>query len=1322
MKKLFSVIAFALFAFCNVQAQSIIQVGQSGSNGLTIETNTFFEFSGKYQVSSFSAHEENTEEGLFTRLALQGSSKTDLFGHPEMPAIRKLIRVPLGANAVVTIHSAVYEDIELKEEGYPAAVYPAQPPRIKSDDYHDFVIDRAAYQQAGFEKYDLVSVDMLGILRDRRIARINFIPFQYDPVNHLLRVYHHIEFTVDFKNADIPATLALEENFASPAFQSVKNSLINEIPESNRENLKLYPIKYVIIADRMFESQLQPLIEWKTQKGFKVVEAYTDESAVGSTLMSIKTYIQGLYNAGTPDDPAPSYILFVGDIQQVPTWDNGNGATDRNYCEFSGDLFPEIYYGRFSAQNPGQLQPYIDKTLQYEKYQMPDPTYLDEVVMVAGMDGSHGYDWGNGQINYGTINYFNPDHGITSHTYLYPQSGPSAAQIRQDISNGVTFGNYTAHCSPSGWADPSFLISHIPALQNQDMYCVLVGNCCSSSEYQLNECFGEAIVRAENKGAVGYIGASNSTYWDEDYYFGVGVGQISQNPPSYSQTGLGSYDRAFHDHGEEFGEWYVSGDEMIFAGNMAVTEGAAGSAQYYWDIYNFIGDPSLMVFFSNPPVTAATYTPLLPLQSTSFTVTTEPYAYVGLSMDNEYIGAALASEVGIAVLEFPELTEAGTGDVVVTRQNGQPFFGTVTIASPNGPYLMLDEVTISDPDGNNNGQADFGETVALDVSLDNAGNGDAINTLSILTGSDTYVITLKNSHQWPTIPGLSTLTEDSTFALEIADYVPDQHKVIYEIELETSTKESWTYEYELTVNAPVFLIESMIIDDSQTGNNNGRLDPGETATIKIINKNIGHCGTQSTEAQLNSMCQYLSFANNTYSIGPLGLLGYKYAEFVVDVDPDAPDGAAIALFDYTVSSGPYIATKEFSEKIGLILEDFETGDFTKFDWVMEGDQPWQITSVYPYEGVYSAVSGNIADGQSSVLTIDVDVMIADTVSFVLKVSSQLNKDKLTFYINNSMQGEWSGVGAGWNAISVYIPTGIHTLKWVYEKDATGFSGDDCAWLDYIIFPPLMTLTCYAGPDNYACDGSSFQCQGQATDWVSVEWTTAGDGSFDDINILEPEYTPGSNDISTGFVALTLAAEDIQGSLVDDEMNLMVIETPGTPETPEGPDYVNLYIVTTSEYTTETVPFADYYEWNVEPVEAGAFAGMSTTGTITWNQSFLGVATVSVRAMNNCGDGLYSEGFEVTVDKIVAIPENSDENAFYVYPNPNKGSFNILSSSAMQDASIIVYNIIGEKVFELNTDIAVGENMHIGLEHYPKGLYILSITTDHSRFTEKLIIK
>ncbi len=1315
-------IAIAILAFGQGHAQQIISVGQTGKDGLSIEVNSFFEFSGTYHVSDFTASDVFTDEGIFTRLLVPGYAKTDIFGHPEMPAERKLIRVPLGADASVVIINADYEDIDLQKEGFPAPVYPAQPPRVKSDDFHEFVINHEAYQKPGFEIHELVSVDMLGILRDKRIARINFVPFQYDPVQHILRVYHHIEFRVIFENADIPATLALEEKYASPCFQAVNNALINVEPESSRDNFKLYPIKYVIISDRMFESQLQPFIEWKTQKGFMVIESYTDEAGVGSSLVSIKNYIQGLYNAGTPDDPAPSYVLFVGDVQQIPAYSNGNGATDRNYCEFTGDLFPEIYYGRFSAQNPIQLQPYIDKTLLYEKYIMPDPSYLDEVVMIAGMDATHGYDWGNGQINYGTINYFNPEHGITSHTYLYPQSGSSSQLIQQNISDGVTFGNYTAHCSPNGWANPSFTISNIANLQNQDMYCVLVGNCCSSSEYQLNECFSEALVRAEDKGAVGYIGASNSTYWDEDYYFGVGVGQISQNPPSYYQTTLGYYDRAFHDHGEDFGEWYVSADEMIFAGNLAVTEGSPGSAQYYWDIYNLNGDPSLMVFFSNPPVTAVNYIPLLPLQSTSFTVTTEPYAYVGLSMDNEYIGAALADADGIAILEFPPLAVEGDGDVVVTRQNGQPYFGTVVIASPTGPYLLLDEIIIIDTTGNNNNQVDFGEAISLDVSLENVGNGDAINTVGTLSTSDNYINITKDTHQWPSIPGLSTLMAEGAFAFDVASNVPDQHLAHFDIEIEATTKEVWNYTYDIIINAPILTIESMIIDDSQTGNGNGRLDPGETVIIKVVNKNTGHCETHNTIGELNSLCQYLTFSNTIDSIGTLGLLGYKYAEFTVSVDPDAPNGAAIAEFEYHVFSGDYYADKNFSEKIGLILEDFETGDFTKFDWEMGGDVPWQITNIYPYEGTYSAKSGNITDGQISELYIDIEVMIADSVSFVYQVSSQTNKDKLKFYIDNSMQGEWSGVGGGWNEVPFYISSGNHTLKWIYEKDASGMAGNDCAWLDYICFPPLMTLTCYAGPDDYVCTDNDFPCHGQATDWISVEWMTSGDGTFDDPYILEPIYTPGSDDIANGNVVLTLTAEDSEGSIVDDEMTLMIIDAPAIPVMPEGPDYVNLFYVTTSEYLTEAVPFADYYEWRVEPIEAGNIVGIGTTATITWNQSFLGTATISVRALNTCGESLFSDGLEVTVDNTVSISEVAEEIAFYVYPNPGDGSFHIVASSGITDAKIMVYNILGEEVYHRYTDITEGETINIGLDGYKKGLYILSVTANKIKYTEKLIIK
>ena len=466
----------------------------------------------------------------------------------------------------------------------------------------------------------------------------------------------------------------------------------------------------------------------------------TDDPNVGTSTTSIKAYLEGLYNAGTPSDPAPSFILFVGDVAQIPAFNGNSGGhiTDLPYCEYTNDYFPEVYWGRFSAQNAADLQPQIDKTLQVEQYTMPDPSYLNEVVLVAGMDGSFGQNWGNGQINYGTINYFNAAHGITSHTYLYPQSGSHSADIIQHVSDGVGFGNYTAHCNQNGWGDPSFTVGDVAGLQNQDEYGLLVGNCCLSNAFDSGECFGEALLRAENKGAVGYIGGTNNTMWDPDYFWGVGVGVINENPPPYEETTLGAYDGTFHDHGEPWEDWYTTSYQMIFAGNLAVTEGTPSSAEYYWEIYCVMGDPSLEAYFSEPPAPGITYDPLMPLGVTSFTVNAEPYSYVAISMNGVLHGAVLADASGLAVVPLDPITVPGTADVVSSKQNFQPYIGTVLVNNPNGPYVMLSDLLVDDASGNNDGLVDYGESIDLNVELENLGNADANNVEATISTTDQY--------------------------------------------------------------------------------------------------------------------------------------------------------------------------------------------------------------------------------------------------------------------------------------------------------------------------------------------------------------------------------------------------------------------------------------------------------------------------------------------------------------------------------------------------------------------------------------------------------
>jgi hypothetical protein len=268
----------------------------------------------------------------------------------------------------------------------------------------------------------------------------------------------------------------------------------------------------------------------------------------------------------------------------------------------------------------------------------------------------------------------------------------------------------------------------------------------------------------------------------------------------------------------------------------------------------------------------------------------------------------------------------------------------------------------------------------------------------------------------------------------------------------------------------------------------------------------------------------------------------------------------------------------------------------------------------------------------------------------------------------------------------------------------------------------MTLTCYAGPDAQTCMGDDYQCQGEATDWISIEWTSSGDGTFDDPTMLEAVYTPGSDDISNGSVVLTLAATDIDNETVDDEMTLILVDIPDQPAMPQGPDYVNLHNVTSSEYTVDAVTYASNYIWSVEPAEAGDFSGIGTVGTINWNASYMGTADISVKAVNNCGESIFSESLAVTVDNVVKISEKEDYAKLYVYPNPNNGSFRMAAHKSIGNASITVHNMIGDEIYHLQQSIADGEVLHIDLGQSPDGIYILSVTTEDQRITRKLVIQ
>ena len=393
-------------------------------NYFEITNKSLTEFSFVNNFSGLDAKLIKTKEGDFIKLFVSGYAANSDYGKAELPELKKIFRIPFGAQVVLKIVNKEEELISLDDYNITLPLFPNQPSISKGDNAEQvpFVYDRDFYKINQFNENPIVKIDVLGKMRGQEMARLNISPFSYNPVTNELKIITKIEAKVVFKNADLAEDLSIRKKYFNPNFEHQYKQFANYLPLPTKDVITTYPVKYVIISDPMFQSILQPFVEWKVKKGFEVIEGYTNDPVVGNTTTSIRSFIKTMYDNATVNDPAPTYLLIVGDEAQVPSF-NGNSGThisDMYYCEMDGggDFYPEMYYGRFSATMPEELTPQILKTLEYEKYTMPDPSYLDEVVMVAGVDASMAPTYGNGQINYGTDHYFNLAHGLTSYTYM----------------------------------------------------------------------------------------------------------------------------------------------------------------------------------------------------------------------------------------------------------------------------------------------------------------------------------------------------------------------------------------------------------------------------------------------------------------------------------------------------------------------------------------------------------------------------------------------------------------------------------------------------------------------------------------------------------------------------------------------------------------------------------------------------------------------------------------------------------------------------------------------------------------------------------------
>ncbi len=1261
--------------------------------------------------------EEVIHNGItYQRLSFEAWQTLHEVGMPELPIISEIIALP--ADRLVKVKVLETESVMFDN----MMVYPAQTPSkdILNGEYSGFDINEDFYSQDITFPEIMSNTNKPGIWRDVKVAGLHICPFQYKAASRQLEVITQIRLRVDFYGTDTEVVLNRDKNISQYFYDMYNAKILNfeamgyttEITRADDD------IKYLIITNTNPLTTLEPFIDWKNRQGFRV-EVKTMESGFDSP-QDFKDYITQLYTSDNLE-----YVLMVGDA--YPSGGNNGGPddvpmywwapsggdptySDTWYVCLDGgdDHYADLAIGRFTYDNLSDLELQLQKTLDH--YQAPDVSsnWAENTLLVAHKE--------NYPSKYTQCKNEIQGYAYALQTPIFTECYGGAGANNNDIIDFVNTSscgifNYRGHGSATEFwqwgASGSFTNTHIQQLTNNDKLFVLFDVCCDNMDIVAfaGDCLCESFMKSP-VAAVAINGAIIPSYTVPNHDYDKEM-----------------YKAVFHEGIYNIG--YVTNFANITVLNVHGSIGKSNVRTYLW-----LGDASLEPWTLQPAELEVTHMPTLFIGFTEFTVNVEsggsPVEGARVCITNEdlslyAIGFTDAS--GEVIIDFGgPVQDPGTATIVVSSHNYVPYITEIPIIPQEGSYLMLDHVVVDDKAGNNNGQADFMEFICLDVSLENIGIEIAENATATISTTDEYITIVDAEGAWGDIPGNSIGTADSAFSIQVADDVPDGHIALVEMEIMDDTDGQWFAEFELLLGSPIINIVEVMIDDAAGGNDNGRLDPGETVTVKVKNNNLGHCPAENTVATLVSGSPYLTFLNDYDSIGILGLLGFQWAEFEIEVESNAPDGIYYADFSYELASVPFSETLDFSEKIGIIVEDWETNSFDSFEWQQGGDHNWTTTAIYPFEGDYHAKSGNISDNQTSQLYLSTEVMIADTIFFYLKTSSEVS-DKLKFYIDNSLKDEWSGIGNGWILAKYYVGEGVHTFKWIYEKNAVISSGDDCAWIDFIEFPPLMTLTAFAGFDAMICEGEDFQCDGQATAYETVLWSTSGTGVFDDATIMDPIYTPSTDDLNSGWVTLSLEATDADLQTAYDNMTLSFRTEPAMAEQPIGPDFVNVYYITTSDYTTEPVEFADYYEWAVDPTEAGNIDGIGTIGTITWNQSFLGTATISVRAMNTCGDGEFSEGFEVVVDNFTSVEEYTEEQNLAIFPNPNKGEFTIqLKGDDLGIAEVRIYDISGTLVYH-ETDIDAGQGFtgRINMTGYPQGMYFVKVMHEHGAIVKKILL-
>jgi len=867
------------------QTKELVEYQQSDRGSISIE----FNLDG-YE------REEITKDGTkYTRISYPQEGKLLDVGLPDLPVFTRLIAIPDQGTPVLTI-SAENSFIEKN-----VLIYPQEKILLESEKEQDlFTIDSEYYLQGNIYPAAIAQLGKPAIMRDIRLVKVTFCPFQYNPLKKELVIHDNIRLEINTEGQG-GINAKTSDRPHSRVFSNIYSSIVLNYNEvcNLRDDFQRPSILFIYPLNNNVADNLEYLMDWKNKKGFEVSSVNTTQT--GTSTSQIKNYIQNAYDNW--ENP-PDYVVLVGDVSgliTIPTyyenWSSQQGAGDHPYSLLAGnDVLADVIIGRLAVNTINELQTVITKSINYERDPyMDDPDWFEEAILF-----SYG---GPGKIatcetveEYITIH--NPEYSFSEIYYsnwIY--------SLDQALNNGASYLCWRSQGVDSGWNN-----NNINALNNGWMLSFGVLITCFTGDMNGN-CLGETFLRAGSstvpKGGIAAIGTSTgmtsgcfNNCVTEGVFYGIFIDDISTTGGSLVRGKLNLYQQYPNNPDNHVNCW--SHCNTLF------------------------GDPSIDLWTGTPqpmminyPEVIAYGTEYMEVGITDEAGIPLKDAWVTARGANDFYQTGYSDFQGKFYLDLEGITTNEEYEITITSHNKIPHEGEFTVnqAEYNPGIAQISYLDLDD------GIPNPGEEISLEFTIMNYGYNDLIDLNAELVSMDNNISIVTSSTDLGDITSGNQVV-NSDLAIYIDPATPGG--TISQLNLIlTSNSETWEIPVFIDIYGALLNIDSYVAQNA-----NGILDPGESADIYFVIENLGQISAISIYGELECLNNRISIQD---SIGFFGNIApddtaYNFSNtFEITASSSIIPGTQIPVnINFTNEDG-FNATCSYLIQIGTVTEEDPLG-------------------------------------------------------------------------------------------------------------------------------------------------------------------------------------------------------------------------------------------------------------------------------------------------------------------------------------------------------------------------------------------------------------